>query len=86
MPNFPFNLKIERETFFTTDFGGVLELYPSSRMVVRFDAGDTAIRHPARFGAFDLTGPVVLVGPAKFSHNFQLTAGVAFRLRTYRER
>src|SRR5688572_21195935 len=40
VPNFPFNSKIERETFFTTDFGGVLELYPSSRMVVRFDAGD----------------------------------------------
>jgi hypothetical protein len=79
VPNFPFNLKIERETFFTTDFGGVLELYPSSRMVVRFDAGDTAIRHPARF-AFGLIGPVVPVRPAKFSHNFQLTAGVAFRL------
>src|SRR5688572_7563709 len=40
VPNFPFNSKVERETFFTTDFGGVLELYPSSRMVVRFDAGD----------------------------------------------
>ena len=80
VPNFPSNLKIERETFFTTDFGGVLELYPSSRMVVRFDAGDTAIRHPARFARLASSGPVVLVRPAKFSHNFQLTAGVAFRL------
>lgn len=77
---FPDNVKIERETFFTTDFGGVLELYPSRRMVVRFDAGDTVIRHPARFAPFDVSGPLVLVRPAKFSHNFQLTAGVAFRL------
>jgi hypothetical protein len=77
---FPFNSKIERESFFTTDFGGVLELYPSRRLVVRFDAGDTVIRHPARFVPFDLTGPLVLLRPAKLSHNFQLTAGVAFRL------
>jgi len=74
------SLKIERETFFTTDFGGVLELYPSKRMVVRFDAGDTVIRHPARFGQFDFGGPLVLVRPAKYSNNFQLTAGVSFRL------
>ena len=76
----PFDVKVERETLFTTDFGGVLELYPSSRMVVRFDAGDTMIRHPARFGLLDFSGPVGLIRPAKFSHNFQFTAGVAFRL------
>lgn len=76
----PNNIKIERETFFTTDFGGVLELYPSRRMVVRFDAGDTVIRHPARFGQFDFGNPVVLIRPAKYKNNFQFTAGVAFRL------
>ena len=74
------NIRIERETFFTTDFGGVLELYPSRRMVVRFDAGDTVIRHPALFGQFDFGGPVVQIRPAKYSNNFQLSAGVAFRL------
>lgn len=79
-PNFTSNFKIERETFFTTDFGGVLELYPSRRIVVRFDAGDTAIRQSTPFFPFAVTGPVVLVPPAKFSHNFNLTAGVAFRL------
>src|SRR5262245_855024 len=41
------NFKIEREAFFTLDMGGVLEFYPSRRTVVRFEAGDTAIRHPA---------------------------------------
>jgi hypothetical protein len=62
---------IRRRTFFTTDIGGVLELYPSRRSVVRFEAGDTAIRHPPRFGQ---------LRSAKFTHNFQFTAGVAFRL------
>lgn len=76
-------VKIERENFFTTDFGGVVELYPSSRILVRFDAGDTAIRHPARFLPVDLTGPLQLVRPAKFSHNFQFTAGVGFRLGNF---
>jgi len=79
------NLKIERETFFTTDFGGVLELYPSRRIVVRFDAGDTVIRHPERLFPLDFGGPLVRVRPAKFTHNFQFTAGVAFRLGDFPE-
>jgi hypothetical protein len=78
VPTFPSNLNIERENFFTTDFGGVLELYPSSRILVRFDAGDTAIRHPARFLPIDFGGPLVLVRGPKYSHNFQFTAGVGF--------
>ena len=77
---FPPNFKVDRENFFTTDLGGVLELYPSSRILVRFDAGDTAIRHPALFLPFDFSGPSVLVRGPKFSHNFQFTAGVGFRL------
>src|SRR5689334_14889873 len=44
-----FNFKAERRNFFTIDAGGVLELYPSRRTVVRFEAGDTALRHPAHF-------------------------------------
>lgn len=79
-----FNFKIERTNFFTIDAGGVLELYPSRRTVVRFEAGDTAIRHPARF---DIIFPPTSGNPfvqlqrgAKFNHNFQFTAGVAFRL------
>ncbi len=75
------NFKVERTTFFTIDAGGVLELYPSKRTVVRFEAGDTAIRHPARFDLIFSDPPLVqLIRPAKFTHNFQFTAGVAFRL------
>ena len=47
---------------------------------MRFDAGDTVIRHPARFLPIDFGGPVVRVRDAKYSHNFQFTAGVGFRL------
>ena len=72
---------IERQEFFTIDAGGVLELYPSRRTVVRFEAGDTAIRHPARLGVVDFINQTLeLIRPAKFTHNFQFTAGVAFRL------
>lgn len=75
------SVKIERETLFTIDAGGVLELYPSRRTVVRFEAGDTAIRHPALFGPGPILNPgVELIRPAKFNHNFQFTAGVGFRL------
>jgi hypothetical protein len=77
------NFKVERTNFFTLDAGGVLELYPSRRTVVRFEAGDTVMRHPK---LFDVVFPgngdpfVQLARPAKFKHNFQFTAGVGFRL------
>jgi hypothetical protein len=80
-PNGLFDVKIERQAFFTLDTGAVLELYPSRRTVVRFEAGDTVIRHPARFNLISIpTLAEPLIRPAKFKHNFQFTAGVAFRL------
>ena len=57
-----FDVKFERQTFFSTDFGGVLELYPSKRTVVRFDAGDTVLRHPARFNIVSIPTPAEPVG------------------------
>ena len=83
VPGLAPNLKIERENFFSTDFGGVLELYPSSRILVRFDAGDTIIRHPEQLLPLDFGGPLVQVRPVKYSNNFQFTAGVGFRLGDY---
>jgi len=60
-------------TDFAVDIGGVFEIFPSRRTVVRFDVGDTAIR----FG--NLTG-VELGAPGSFwSHNLQFNAGVGFR-------
>jgi hypothetical protein len=81
IPGTNFAVRIEREAFFTIDTGGILELYPSRRTVVRFEGGDTTIRHPALFGQTSFLSPTVeLIRPAKFNHNFQFTAGVSFRL------
>ena len=72
---------LERRALFTLDAGGVLEFYPSRRMVVRFEAGDTVIRHPELFAQVSATDPtLVSVRPAKTNNNFQFTAGVGFRL------
>jgi len=85
-PNNVAVFNVERKTFFSTDFGGVFELYPSRRTVVRFEAGDTAIRHPAQFGPVSIFDPSIeLKRPAKFKHNFQFTFGVGFRLGDYPE-
>jgi hypothetical protein len=74
----------ERKTHFTTDVGGVLELYPSRRVLVRFDFGDTMIR----YGEHDEANSVflnpsfvdtIVKAPAEIKHNFQFTGGVAYR-------
>lgn len=52
------------KTNFAFDVGGVFEYYPSHRIVVRFDAGDTIIRHKRFFG---------------ISNQFQTSAGVGVR-------
>jgi len=77
------NARIARETYFTTDIGGVLELYPTDRVLVRFDVGDTLVRYPSRlyFGATSNTFEIVR--SSKVKNNFQFTAGVGFRLGTY---
>ena len=68
-----------RKTYFTTDVGGVFELYPSRRLVTRFDFGDTIIRYGLRhnFG-FDFTRDFTEV-PPEIKHNFQFSAGIGFR-------
>jgi hypothetical protein len=78
-----FNFERDRKTHFSMDVGGVLEFYPSKRMLVRFDAGDTIIR----FGEHDELIPVPLLSPtsplgsvpSETQHSFQFTAGVGFR-------
>ncbi|HYO62190.1 MAG TPA: outer membrane beta-barrel protein [Pyrinomonadaceae bacterium] len=70
---------VKPQTHFSLDVGGVLEFYPSRRLVVRADAGDTMIRYGRR-NDFGTTFPNFIVErPAEWTHNFQLTAGVGFR-------
>ncbi|HXD31228.1 MAG TPA: hypothetical protein VN643_08930 [Pyrinomonadaceae bacterium] len=82
---FPFQFVRNRLTNFAMDVGGVLEFYPSKRIVTRFDGGDTIIRYRSRttnFVGFDPVGGFVLFpfnAPAETRHNFQFSAGVGFR-------
>lgn len=60
---------------FALDAGGVVEFYPSSRTIIRVDAGDTIVRlHSETRGVF---------GPGQSStditHNFQASIGFGYR-------
>ena len=85
-PGFPFQFIPERLNSFATDVGGVVEFYPSKRLVTRFDAGDTIIHfgsRPADVFIFNpVTGtssPLRITLPSRITHNFQFMASVGFR-------
>ena len=64
------------------DLGGVVELYPSKRTIVRFDAGDTMVHLPTRnMAAFQTNSSslVVISSPPETKHNFQAGVGFGFR-------
>jgi hypothetical protein len=84
--SFPFEFQRNRLTNFAVDLGGVLEFYPSRRIVTRFEAGDTLIHYGQRqsnFLSFDLTtGTPTLISfttRSETRHNFQFVAGVGWR-------
>jgi hypothetical protein len=57
------------------DVGGVLELYPSRRAIVRLDAGDTIVRiRNATAGV--IGAPAVTTDT---THNFQFSVGFGYR-------
>lgn len=74
------------KTHFAADLGGVVEFYPSRRIVTRFDAGDTLI-HFSRQTQNGLVfnpitqrfDPFLFVIPERTSNNFQFMASVGFR-------
>jgi len=66
-----------RRNYFSMDVGGVLEFYPSSRIVTRFDIGDTMIRYGSVVLPFGFTE--LIETPPETTHNFQFSAGVGFR-------
>lgn len=75
------------KTNFAFDLGGGVELYPSARTIIRFDAGDTIIRVGQRIVAASnpaIAPPsglnvVALPVAAETKHNFQGSVGVGFR-------
>lgn len=69
------------KTYFSLDFGGVAEFYPSPRTVVRFDVGDTVIRF-GRITVQDAASEVPLATrpvSGTTRHNLQMSVGVGFR-------
>lgn len=85
-PGLPFQLEEHRLNSFAADIGGVVEFYPSKRIVTRFDAGDTIIhfkRSERPVFIFDPATSTFSAIPfpvrARTSHNFQFMASVGFR-------
>ena len=83
---FPFQIGLKGVDTFALDLGGVVEFYPTKRIVTRFDIGDTLLRFPSRKSqslAFDpTTNTYTLIPftlPAKTTNNFQVSASVGFR-------
>ena len=78
--------RVGKATYFSTDFGGVVEFYPSRRLVTRFDVGDTIIRY-GEYGeqaavVCPLCCPCVpqlFLRPPETKHNLQFSAGVGIR-------
>jgi opacity protein-like surface antigen len=60
---------------FALDAGGVLELYPSARTIVRLDAGDTVVR--IRNATAGVIGNPVTTSDT--THNFQFSVGFGYR-------
>src|SRR5215510_3596552 len=68
------------DTGFSLDVGGVLEFYPSKRITVRFDAGDTIVNREGGVILIPINTPLFAVSGSNFAtHNLQLSAGVGFR-------
>jgi hypothetical protein len=84
--SFPFEFRQNRRTNLAFDLGGILEFYPSKRIVTRFEAGDTLIHYgpsQTNFVTFDPTTGVPALIPfttrSVTRHNFQFVAGVGWR-------
>jgi hypothetical protein len=83
---FPFDFQVRRSNNFAGGVGGIIEFYPTKRLVTRFEAGDTLIHYRERqtnFISFDpVTGAPLLIPftlRSETRHNFQFSAGVGWR-------
>ena len=83
---FPFQFQQKRLTNPAVDLGGILEFYPSKRLVTRFEGGDTLIHYRERQSNFLSFDPITFAPSlipfttrAETRHNFQFSAGVGWR-------
>jgi hypothetical protein len=72
------NFRTQGVTHFATDLGGVVEFYPTRRIVTRFDIGDTIIRDRG-YVPPPFSGSVFTHFNGATSHNFQFNAGIGLR-------
>lgn len=70
-------VEVGRKNLFALKLGGVVELYPSGRLTVRFDGGDIITRQPSRLTV--LPQSRVARAPAFSEHNLQLSYGLGYR-------
>lgn len=67
---------VSHQKDFALDLGGIIELYPSKRTIVRLDLGDTIVRFKEEnSGTF--INPITV--PADTTHNFQASIGFGYR-------
>jgi hypothetical protein len=77
--------RIGKATYPSMDVGGVVEFYPSRRIVTRLDLGDTIIRYGIYREPVPLVcaticpPPGVFERPAETRHNLQFSAGIGIR-------
>jgi hypothetical protein len=81
-----FRIDFHHRTNLVFDLGGVVEFYPSKKIVLRVDVGDTIIRYPQRTLSFltvdPATGATTLdsfTTPSYYHRTVQVIAGVGFR-------
>jgi len=70
----PLLADFSRRTHFNLDVGGVFEVYPSRKVVLRVDAGDTIVH----YGEEQIPGALSAF-PGATRHNFQFSSGAGFR-------
>jgi hypothetical protein len=83
---FPFDIIVHRQTNFALDLGGVIEVYPTKKLVLRFDGGVLFNRYPSQLhhsGFVDpstgLFVPETFTSPGFTQRYFQFIGGVGFR-------
>jgi len=83
---FPFDFQFSRTNNLAADVGGIIEFYPTKRLVTRFEAGDTLIHYRERQTNFLILDPVTFAPSlipftlrSETRHNFQFVAGIGWR-------
>ena len=70
---------VGKDVYFSTDLGGVVEFYPSRRILTRIDLGDTIIHYGTFRGIGAFLSHAIVERPPETKHNLQFSAGVGFR-------